>query len=135
MRELVHIAAFWVVVVVAIRVAVCFPHSLPACILFSRLGPLPLRGEPQALYLLRCARFGGSWFLQAVVLFGAGWVALRWDASLADSLFFLVLWAVVVPLLGGVALVAALFARGRSVWARRFGRASSASSSAHAAQA
>jgi len=135
MRELLHIAAFWVVVVVAIRVAVCFPHSLPARILFWRLGPLPLRGEPQALYLLRCARFGGSWFLQAALLFGIGWVVLRWDASLADSLFFLVLWAVVVPLLGGVALVTALFALGRAVWAWRFGRGGSASGSAHATQA
>jgi hypothetical protein len=135
MRELLHIAAFWVVVVVAIRVAVCFPHSVPARILFSRLGPLPLRGEPQAHYLLRCARFGGSWFLQAVVLFGLGGVALGWDASLADSSFFLVLWAVVVPLLGGGALVAALFALGRAIWARRFGRGGSLSGSAHATQA
>jgi hypothetical protein len=73
--------------------------------------------------------------LQAVVVFGVGWVALRWDAALADSLSFLVLWAVVVPLLAAVALVATLFALGRSVWARRFGRASSASGSAHATQA
>jgi hypothetical protein len=135
MHELLHIAAFWVVVVVAIRVAVCFPQSLPARILFSRLGPLPLHGEPQAHYLLRCARFGGSWFLQAVILFGVGGVALHWDASLVDSLSFLVLWAVVVPVVGGLALMAALFAFGRSLWVWRFGRGSAASGSANATQA
>jgi hypothetical protein len=48
--------------------------------------------------------------MQAAFLFVAGWVALGWDASLADSLFFLVLWAVVIPVLGGVALLASLWA-------------------------
>jgi hypothetical protein len=121
MRQLFHIAAFWIVVVVAIRAAVCFPHSLPARIFFSEFGPVPIRGEAKIDYLLRCARFGASWFMQAAVLFVLGWVALDWHASFADSLYFLVLWAVTIPVLGGVALLASLWALARSLWIRRFG--------------
>ena len=132
MSEILRIAAFWVVVVVAIRVAVCFPQSLLARCLFSHHGPLPVRGESQADYLLRCARFGAGWFAQAAVLFVAGGVALQWNASLADSLYFLVLWTVVVPALGGMALLASLFAFGRSLCARWSRRASPATRSARA---
>ena len=129
MRQFVYTAAFWLVVVVVIRLAVCFPQSLPARILFYEHGPATIRGETRAEYLLRCARVRASWFSQAALLFAAGWVALRWDATLADSLFFLVLWAAVVPLLGASALLGALFALGRSLWARRLdARASSGSS-------
>ncbi len=131
MRQLLHIAAFWVVVIVAIRVGVCFPDSLLARILFSTYGPVPIRGEPKTDYLLRCARFSGSWLMQAAFFFVAGWVALEWDASLADSLFFLVLWAVVIPVLGGVALLASLWALAHSLWLRWFADAHST----HAAQA
>ena len=119
MSQFLHIAVFWVVLVIAIRIAVCLPQSLLARVLFSQHGPVALRGESKAEYLLRCARFRASWFLQAVFLFVAGWVALRWDATLTDSLFFLVSWAAVIPLLGVSALVGALFAVGRSLWARR----------------
>ena len=125
MRQLFHIAAFWVVVVVAIRAAVCFPNSLLARVFFSQFGPVPIRGEAKSSYLLRCARFGGSWFMQAAFLFVVGCVALNWHASLADSLYFLVLWAVITPMLGGVALLASLWALARSLCVRRFGGARS----------
>ena len=121
MRQLLHIAAFWIVVVVVIRAAVCFPRSLLARIFFSQFGPVPIRGEAKSNYLLRCARFGGGWFMQAAVLFVVGWVALDWYASLADSLYFLVLWAVTIPMLGGAALLASIWALARSLWVRRFG--------------
>ena len=121
MRQLFHIAAFWVVVVVTIRLAVCFPRSLLARIFFSEFGPTPIRGEAKSDYLLRCARFACSWSMQAAFLFVVGWVALDWDASLADSFYFLVLWAVTIPVLGGIALLASLWALGRSLWTRRFG--------------
>ena len=117
MLQLFHIAAFWVIVVVAIRAAVCFPHSLLARIFFSQFGPVPIRSEEKCAYLLRRVR----WFMQAVFLFLVGWVALDWDASLADSLYFLVLWAVTIPVLGGVALLASLWALARLLWVRRFG--------------
>lgn len=130
MRELVHVAAFWVVVVVAVRAAVCFPDSLLARVLFSRLGPAPIRSEPPADYLVRCARFDIGWCLQTAILYAAGWVALWWDAALADSLPFLVLWKVILPLLGGCAMLAALFAFARAAWLRRFGRTVAASNSA-----
>jgi hypothetical protein len=110
-------------VIVAIRLAVCFPRSLLARIFFSTFGPVPIRGEPKSDYLLRCARFGGSWFMQAAFFVVASWVALRWDTSLGDSLFFLVLWAVVVPALGGVALLASVWAFVHSLWVRWFGDA------------
>lgn len=135
MRQLLHIAAFWLVLVVAIRLAVCFTHSLLARVLFSRHGPVRMRGEPQIGYLVRCARFHASWFAQAAFLFVAGWVALRWNASLSESLFFLVLLAVVIPALGCSALLAALFAFARSSWIRRSSRTRATSTSANAAQA
>src|ERR1700680_4248036 len=125
MRQLFRIAAFWVVVVVAIRAAVCFPHSLLARIFFFQFGPVLIRGEAKANYLLRCARFGGSWFMQAAFMFVVGWVALDWHAQLADSLQFLVLWAAATPVLGGGAWVASLWASARSLWGRRFGGARS----------
>jgi hypothetical protein len=120
MRELFHIAAFWVVVVVTIRLAVCFPRSLLARILFSEFGPAPNRGETKSDYLLRWARFAASWFIQAAFLFLVGWLVLDWEASLADSLYFLALWAVTIPVLGGIALLALLWALARWLWTRRF---------------
>ena len=122
MRQIVHIVAFWVVVIVAIRLAVCFPRSLLAHVLFSRIGPMRERDESAPHYLLRWARFGMSWFIQAALLFVAGWAALQWDASLFESLAFAVLWAVVVPLLGAGALVVSLMALARLMWVRRCGR-------------
>src|ERR1700674_4227800 len=123
MRQLFHIAAFWVVVVVAIRAAVCFPHSLLARIFFFQFGPVLIRGEAKANYLLRCARFGGSWFMQAAFLFVIGWVGLEWHAGRAVSLYFLGLWAVIILVAGGVALLASLWALPCSLWVGRFGGA------------
>ena len=120
MQQLFHIAAFWLVVVVAIRLAVCFPASLLARVFFSPFGPTHVRGEAKSAYLLRCAHFGASWFVQAFLLFTVGWIALRWEASLADSLYYLVLWAVVIPMLGCGALLASLWALGRLLWLRWF---------------
>ena len=131
MPELLHIAAFWLVVVVIIRIAVCFPNGLLARFLFSRHGPVPIRDEPKTEYLRRCARFRGSWFAQAVFLFVAGWVALTWHPSFADSLSFLVLWAVVIPSLAALALLGSLFALASWFWLKYFPRLRSA----HAPQA
>jgi hypothetical protein len=48
MRQLLHIAAFWVVVIVTIRVAVCFPHSLLARVFFATYGPVgPVNSRPE----------------------------------------------------------------------------------------
>ena len=129
MRQFFYIAAFWLVVVVTIRLAVCFPKSLLARAYFSQFGPAPIRGESKSDYLWRCGRFGGSWFIQACILFAAGWIALGWQPSLADSLYFLVLWAVMLPVLGGVALLGSLWALARSLWIRRFGGPRSAQTS------
>ena len=125
MRQFFYIAAFWVVVVVTIRLAVCFPRSLLARVYFSEFGPAPIRGETKSDYLLRCVRFGGGWFIQALFLFVVGWIALGWQASLADSLYFLVLWAVIIPVLGSVALLGSLWALARLLWIRRSGGARS----------
>ena len=125
MRQFFYIAAFWVVVVVTIRLAVCFPRSLLARVYFSEFGPAPIRGETKSHYLLRCVRFAGGWFIQASILFVVGWIALGWQASLADSLYFLVLWAVIIPVLGSVALLGSLWAFARLLWIRRFGGARS----------
>ena len=122
MRQLFFIVAFWTVVVVAMRLAVSFPRSLLARIFFTTFGPEPLRGETRPAYLLRCARFGASWFAQSLVLFGAGWLAIEWSPALGNSLFFMVLWAAVIPLLGVAALVVSLCTLSRCLWIRSFGR-------------
>lgn len=118
MEQLLHIALFWIAVVVIIRAAVWFPDSLLARVLFWRIDPAPLRGEPEHEYLLRSARFAASWFLQAAVLLVVGRVALAWDPSLVDSPVFLLFWAVVIPALGTATLLAALFAAVRAFWRR-----------------
>ena len=122
MRQLFFIVAFWIVVVVAMRLAVSFPRSLLARVFFTTFGPEPVRGEAKSDYLLRCARFGAGWCAQSLVLFAAGWLALEWQPALADSLFFLVLWAVVIPLLGGAALIISLCTLSRGLWIRSVGR-------------
>jgi len=122
MRHLVDIVAFWAVVLVAIWLLAQFPDSLAARVIFSRQGPLPIPGESRSDYLLRWSAYWGGWLAQVLVVFGAGWVALRWEASLGDSMVFLVFWSVVVPVLGGVATLGALFALAASCWLRRFGR-------------
>jgi len=121
MRQLLFIVVFWIVVVVTTRLATYFPDSLLGRVLFMQFGPTPARGESKGDYLLRCARFAGSWFLQALALFCLGWIALRMEAALADSLYFMVLWAVVVPLLGSAALLVSLCALSRCLWIRVFG--------------
>ena len=59
MAQFLHIAAFWVVLVICVfRLAVCFPPKLacPRFVLPPRTGG-HFRGETEAEYLLRCARF------------------------------------------------------------------------------
>ena len=122
MQQLFFIVAFWIIVVVAMRLAVSFPRSLLARVFFTPFGPEPMQGEAKVDYLLRCARFAGSWFVQSLALFGAGWLALARIPILADSLFFMVLWAVVIPLLGSGAFVVSLGAWFRCLWIRSSGR-------------
>ena len=120
MRHIVQIAAFWVVVIVAIRLAVCFPRSLLARVLFSRVGPVRMRGESEERYLLNWGRTGVSWFTQAALLWVAGWAALRWDEALFDdSLVFAVWWTAVIPALAAGALLLALAVFARFLWIRR----------------
>jgi hypothetical protein len=119
MRHIVYIGAFWVVVIIAIRLAVCFPHSLLARFLFSRVGPTRTHGESESRYLLRWAGAGASWFVQAALLFAAGGVSLLWDPLLFESLEFAVLWVVVVPLIAAGALILAVAALARSAWNAR----------------
>ena len=118
MRQLFFIVAFWTVVVVAMRLAVSFPKSLLARVFFTPFGPEPLRGETKSAFLLRCACFGASWFAQSLALFAAGCLVRLWMPVLVDSLFFVVLWAVVIPVIGGGALVASLYSLSRWFWIR-----------------
>jgi hypothetical protein len=116
MSRLVSIIMFWIVVIVAVRLAVLFPQSLLARVLFYRIGPTPRRRESEADYLLRWVRACVGWFAQAALLFGAGWLWFRLDAARIDSLFFAALWLVVVPLLAVSALSGALLALARWLW-------------------
>src|SRR5262245_35673659 len=108
MRQIIYVGAFWIVVIITIRLAVCFPRSLLARVLFEEIGPMRKRGESSSNYLLRWARFGISCFMQAALIFVTGCGMLEWDPSLFDSLVFAVLWAVVVPTLGVSALLVAV---------------------------
>jgi hypothetical protein len=125
MRHIVEIVAFWAIVIVAVQLLAQFPNTLLARVCFSRQGPLPIRGESRSDYLLRWSSYWIGWFAQALVVFGLGWIALRWDPSLSDSMVFLVFWGVVVPLLGCVGLLGALFALVASFFVRHFARAPS----------
>jgi hypothetical protein len=135
MRYFVDTMVFWVVVIVAIRVLVHFPNSVLARVAFSQQGPLPIRGEPRSEYFMRWAAFCRGWLVQGLCMFGAGWVALRWDVSLGDSLVFLVFWGVVVPLLGGVAFLGIVCTLAAAWWIRRFGRERNSRNSAPAGHA
>jgi hypothetical protein len=128
MRHVVYMAAYWIVVVIAIRLAVCFPRSLLARALFLPIGPVRLRGESHRAYLTRWARVTFDWSVQAAVLFVAGWLALLWAPSMLESLAFVVLWAVVIPLLGATSLLAAMLAMARATWLGRSDRGSAAPS-------
>jgi hypothetical protein len=135
MRQFVDIAVFWAVVLAGICVVARFPESWLGRILFARLGPLPIRGEPRSRYLLRWAFFGAGWFAQAILVLAIGATALRVQPWLAESLYFLVFWAVVVPLVAAVALSGSLLAVGAALWRRYIGAERRAGRRSHAAQA
>ncbi|HTQ00522.1 MAG TPA: hypothetical protein VMN56_14445 [Casimicrobiaceae bacterium] len=113
MRQLVYSAAFWVVLVIVIRLAVCFPKSLLARVLFSHHGPVAARDEPRAAFSFRRARHFAALALQcAAILALASWLR----DGLADSLYLAVLLDAVVPVLGALAAAAALWEVGRGSW-------------------
>jgi hypothetical protein len=113
MKQLVYSAAFWVVLVIAIRLAVCFPKSLLARVLFSHHGPVAARDEPRPTFRFRRARYFAALALQcAAILALASWLRDRF----ADSLYFAVLFDAVVPVLGALAAAAALWEFGRGSW-------------------
>ena len=121
MREFANIAVFWIVVLAGIVVLARFPHTWLGRVLFTRLGPLPVRGESRSRYLLRWAAYASGWFVQAVLVLGIGAVALQLHPWLAESLYFLVFWAIVVPLLASVALIVSLLAVAAALWRRYIG--------------
>ena len=135
MRPFVDIAIFWAVVLAGICLLARFPESWLGRILFVRLGPLPILGELRSRYLLRWGLFGAGWFVQAILVLAIGAAALRLQPSLADSLYFLVFWAVVVPVLAAFALSGALLAVGAAVWRRYIGAERRAGRQSHAVQA
>jgi hypothetical protein len=135
MRPFVDIAVFWAVVLVGICLLARFPGSWLGRIVFARLGPLPIRGELRSRYLLRWALFGAGWFTQAILVLAIGAVAFRLQPWLAESLYFLVFWGVVVPLLATVALSGSLLAVGAALWRRYIGAERRAGSRSHPVQA
>jgi len=135
MHEFVEIAVFWAVVLAGICLLARFPESWLGRILFARLGPLPIRGELRSRYLLRWGIFGWGWFVQAILVLAIGAAALRLQPWLAESLYFLVFWAVVVPLFAAVALSGSLLAVGAALWRRYIGAERRAGSRSHAVQA
>jgi hypothetical protein len=135
MRPFVDIAVFWVIVLAGICVLARFPESWLGRMLFARLGPLPTRSELRSHYFLRWALFSAGWFVQAILVLAIGAVALRLHPWLAESLYFLVFWAVVVPLLATVALSGSLLAAGAALWRRYIGAERRAGNRSDAIQA
>lgn len=121
MSFLTRVVVFWIVVIAAISMLRLFPGSLIARVVFSRQGPLPRRGEARSRYMLRWAGYWGSWVLQAAVVFAGCALAASWFSLLADSLWFLAFWIVVVPVLAAVAFFAGLVALVASTKARVVG--------------
>jgi len=110
MSFLTRIVVFWMIVIAAISMLRLFPDSLPARLAFGRLGPLPHGNEAHSRYLMRWAAYWGSWVAQsALVMAACGFLASR-VVALGESLWFLALWAVVVPALAAIASLGCLAA-------------------------
>ena len=127
MREFVSIAVFWIIVLAGIFVLARFPQSWLGRVLFTRLGPLPIRGESRSRYLLRWAAYAAGWFVQTVLVLGIGAIAVQLHPWLAESLYFLVFWAIVVPFLASVALIVSVLAVAAALWRRYIGAERAAS--------
>ena len=121
MSHFIDVAIFSVIVLVAILLLARYPNSWLGRIAFERLGPMPLRFEPRSRYILRWAGYAADWFAQAVFAFLIGWLAWGTAPWLADSLPFIVLWLVVVPLLALVSLVGTVIALVAYTWRVHFG--------------
>ena len=117
MRQLVYSAAFWFALVVAIRLAVCFPRSLLARLLFSYHGPVPDRGESEWAFRFRRARFFAGFALQCALLLALG--ALTRDRISSESLYLAVLLDAVIPALACLFVAAGLVETARALWRRR----------------
>lgn len=121
MSHFINVAIFSLIVLAAILVLARYPSSWFGRVAFARLGPVPLRFEPRSRYFLRWAAFAADWFAQAIFAFVIGWLAWSAAPSLADSLPFIVLWLVVVPLLAIVSLVGTAVALVAYTWRRHVG--------------
>lgn len=121
MSHFINVAIFSLIVLAAILVLARYPRSWSGRVAFARLGPVPLRFEPRSRYFLRWAAFAADWFAQAIFVFLIGWLAWSAAPSLADSLPFIVLWLVVVPLLAIVSLVGTAVALVAYTWRRHVG--------------
>ena len=130
MSHFVDIAILSMIVLVAICLLARYPDSWLGRLVFARLGPAPMPRELRSRYLLRWAACAAGWFAQAVFAFALGWAAWRLVPSLSDSLPFVVLWLVVVPLLAIVALAGSTVAIVAVLWRRFFG-AERAAGAAH----
>ncbi|HEX8012535.1 MAG TPA: hypothetical protein VF814_16615 [Casimicrobiaceae bacterium] len=121
MSHLINAAIFSLLTFAAIRLLARYPESRLGRIAFARLGPTPLRFELRSYYFLRWAAYAADWFVQALCVFAIGWSAWRVAPSLADSLPFVVLWLVVVPMLAIVSLAGAALAIVAFLWRRYVG--------------
>lgn len=108
MSFLMRIVVFWMFVIAAISMLRLFPDSLPARLAFARLGPLPRRDESHSGYLLRWAGYWGSWVAQCALVAAACWFLSSRVPALAESLWFLALWIVVIPTLAVIASLSGL---------------------------
>ena len=121
MSHFINVAIFSVIVLVAILLLAHYPNSWLGRVAFARLRPAPLRFEPRSRYFRRWAAFAADWLAQAIFAFVIGWLALHRAPSLADSLPFLVLWLVVVPVLAIVSLAGSALALVAFLWRRHIG--------------
>jgi hypothetical protein len=121
MSFLTRIVVFWMFVIAAISMLRLFPDSLPARLAFARLGPLPRRDESRSGYLLRWAGYWGSWVAQCTLVATVCWFLSSRVPALAESMWFLALWAVVVPTLAAFASLSGLAVLAAAAKARLLG--------------
>jgi hypothetical protein len=88
---------------------------------FSWYGPVPHPGELKSHFLARWCVYALGWLAQILFLFACGYCFSLWFPEVAKTTLFLVLWAVTLPMLGGMALLGAAIAAGASLKAKYFG--------------
>ena len=115
------LAGFWVIVYAEVWLLARFPNSRVSRLAFSWQGPISVAGERKSEYLFRWAVCALGWLAQIAFVFAVGYLIAWWRPWIQDEWWFLAIWAFALPLLGGIAILGALGATLRALWAKLIG--------------